>query len=81
MPDLHVTLHAIERFQERVARVGREQAKQALTSPAIILAAEFGAHYVRLGTGQHVVIIGHRVVTVLPKDTMLGVFDPKRTYK
>lgn len=36
--------------------------------PAIVKAAEFGAPLVRLGTGQHVVLQGGTVITVLPKD-------------
>jgi hypothetical protein len=31
----------------------------------------FGAHYVRLGTGQHVVIRDSAVITVLPKEARL----------
>lgn len=65
---MKVTTHAIIRFQERVAAVTAEQARAALSTPFIRKAAAFGAKYVRLGTGQHVVIDGGAVVTVLPAD-------------
>jgi hypothetical protein len=63
---LHVSNHAVLRYQERVAPVSMEQAREILSSPAIQRAAEFGATYVRLGTGQRVVIQGQTVVTVQP---------------
>ncbi len=66
---LHVTAHAISRFRERVARVSEAEARAALTSRTICLAADQHAPFVKLGTGQHVVIEDHRVITVLPADT------------
>lgn len=64
---IHVTKHAIERFQQRVAAVDHDAAIAALTSPAIQTAVEFGARHVILGGGQRVVIAQGSVVTVLTK--------------
>lgn len=76
MPDLHVTQHALERFIERVQPdASEDEARTALTSPAIALAANIGAPYVKLGTGQHVVLRRGAVVSVLPADTYVGTFD------
>lgn len=69
---IRVTAHAIERFIERVAAVTPEQAQQALSSPIIRRAIEFGAKYVKLARGQHVVIEGATIVTVLPKEHPIG---------
>ena len=63
---LHVTMHAIARYQERVANVTTEAARAALSTPAIEAAANFGARSVRLGTGHRVAIIDGTVTTVLP---------------
>lgn len=71
MPDPVITAHAIERFQERVANLPDAEARQALldlAGPAL----QFGAPFVRLGTGQRIVIANGRVVTVLPKETYLS---------
>lgn len=68
---IHVTLHAIQRYQERVANVPAKEAHQALTTPAILIAAEFAGHqtaYVRLATGQRVVVKDHAIVTVQPAE-------------
>lgn len=76
MPDLHVSAHAVERYIERVCpNASAEQAKDALTSPTITKAARFGAHYVKLGTGQHVVIEDQTIITVLPRGHWVGTFD------
>lgn len=64
--DIYVTHHAIERFIERVRPCSPDEAKAALSSPFIQRAADFGAQFVKLGTGHHVVIREHRVVTVRP---------------
>lgn len=66
--DLHITAHAIERFIERVRPVSTEEARAALSSPAILLAANIGAHYVPLGSKHRVVIHDHTIITVLPAD-------------
>lgn len=65
---LEVTLHAVERYQQRVANVSDAEARAALSCRNFQLAADFGAPFVRLGTGHRVVIEQHRVVTVLPAD-------------
>jgi hypothetical protein len=66
-----ITQHARQRFRERVANLTDEAIDAALSSPTIIRAMQFGARYVRLGTGQHVVINEGVIVTVLPKDAPL----------
>jgi hypothetical protein len=72
MTRLHVTRHAAERYLERVnPRLTMADAIDALSSPTIRRDAEFGAAYVRLGTGQRVALDGFVVVTVLPKDESL----------
>lgn len=65
---VHVTRHAILRFQERVTPCSDEQARVSMDSAAIRLAADIGAPIVKLGTGQRIVIRDYTVVTVLPKD-------------
>jgi hypothetical protein len=42
-------------------------------------AAAFGVRYVRLGTGQRVVLDCDRVVTVLPKGYWQAAMDRRRT--
>lgn len=65
----HVTLHAARRFIERVnPRLTIPEAIAALNTPAIRAAVRFGAPYVKLGTGQRVLISGHAVVAVLSVD-------------
>lgn len=66
--NLHVTQHAIQRFQERVAPVTPEEARAALSSPTIHKAVEFGAIAVTLGTGQRIVINDGSIITVLSKE-------------
>lgn len=63
---IHITSHAVERYIERVHACSIDDAIEALSSAIILKAADFGAHYVRLGTGQRIVLDGHRVITVLP---------------
>lgn len=63
---LHITNHAILRYQERVAPVSMEQARAILGSAMIQAAAAFGARFVRLAGNQRVVIKDGSVVTVLP---------------
>ncbi len=67
MPAMHVTLHAIQRYQERVANVSAEAAKAALSTPAFDCAEDFGAPVVILPTGHKAVCKGGCVVTVLDK--------------
>lgn len=63
---LHVTSHAIERAMERIGCKTPAEAQAMLTGPFIVAAADFGAQYVRLATGQRIVLDGRSVVTVLP---------------
>lgn len=79
MGAVHVTHHAVQRFQERVANWPEERVRAAMSSPLVHKAAAFGAHYIRLGTGQRIVIQDGTVVTVLqanprhkPTRTMRG---------
>lgn len=66
---IHVTGHAIARYQERVANLPDEQVIATLTGPAFEAAAAFGAPYVKLANAAHVVIANGSVVTVLPSET------------
>jgi len=66
--EIHITAHAIERYIERVAPVTPDEAHAALDSAAVRCAAEIGARFVRLGTGQRIVLQGHTVVTVMPSE-------------
>jgi len=66
---LHGTAHAIERYQQRVRNCSEAAAIAALSSKAIEAAAMFGAPYVRLGTGQRIVLDHETVVTVLHAET------------
>lgn len=68
---IHVTAHAIQRYQERVAPVSAAEAHKALSTRAIQASAEFVGNqtaYVRLPTGQRVVIKDRIVVTVQPAE-------------
>lgn len=66
MASIHVTAHAIERYRERVANVPEAQARAMLASNAVRTAIAFVCEYVRLGTGQRIVIENGCIVTVLP---------------
>jgi hypothetical protein len=71
-----VTMHAAERYCERVnpaLTVSQARSAIAAHTRAIECAIAFGAHVVRIGTGQKLVIEGDTVVTVAPRD-----FFPKR---
>ena len=56
------------RYQERVANVSDAEAVAILTSPAVTLAASFGARFVRLASNHRIVIVDNSVVTILPPD-------------
>lgn len=75
---MHVTDHAIERFRERVANLSKAEIVAALNSPAIQAADRFGAPFVKLGTGQRIVIHNHAVITVLPADKYPASLAPGR---
>lgn len=66
---LHVSYHAIQRYQERIANVTDDEARAVLSTPAIQAAAKFGAMFVRLGTGHRIAIQNMTVVTVLPPES------------
>ncbi|WP_179504360.1 MULTISPECIES: hypothetical protein [unclassified Sphingomonas] len=63
---IHVTIHAIQRYQERVCNLPDGEVVALLSSAAIELAADFGAPCVRLPTGHRVMLNGNRVITVFP---------------
>jgi hypothetical protein len=63
---IHISYHAIVRYQQRVSPVSAEEARQRLSSKIIQTAIEFGARHVILPQGQRVVITAGSVVTVLP---------------
>lgn len=75
MPDLYVTRHAIRRYRERVANVPAAEMWRALDIPAVRIAIDFGARFVRLAGGQRLVLERSNVVTVLPKDYCTGALD------
>lgn len=72
---IHVTARAIERIPGCKTET---DARQALTCAAVELAASIGAPFVKLGTGQHVVVRDSAVITVLPKDKYLGTMSRDR---
>lgn len=77
--NLHVTTHATERYLERVnPRATWAEAEQALSSPFIQAAANWGVPFVKLGTGQRVVIQDHKIITVLPTGHLPGRLDSAR---
>jgi hypothetical protein len=63
---IQVTAHAIQRFMERVAPVGWDEARAAILSHAssIEVAARFNCAIVKLGDGSRLALDGERVVTV-----------------
>ena len=69
---IRVSAHAVSRYRERVADVPETEAVEAMRSPAVQAAADFGAPYVRLATGQRIAIENGVVVTVLPKELRIG---------
>lgn len=68
----HITRHAVERYQERVEPVEEEQAEAALMSRAVRAAMVFAGStaqcFVRLATGQRIVVREDTVITVLPAE-------------
>ena len=70
---IHVTNHAILRWQERIdASATQEQAKAIIlgASRAIETAAKFGCDTVRMGCGAKLVLQGNIVVTVLARSSI-----------
>jgi len=72
---VHVTRHAIERYQERVSNIPDDAVRVILSGAMIQKASDFGAPYVRLPTGQRVVIEKAHVVTVLDRDQKIWRLD------
>ncbi len=75
MSELYLTRNAIQRYRERVADVPAAAIWQALDCPAVRIAIDFGARFVRLAGGQRVVLQKNRVVTILPRDYGRGALD------
>ncbi|QVJ07680.1 hypothetical protein L7H23_01160 [Sphingopyxis sp. BSN-002] len=63
---LEITLHAIERYQQRVDDVPAAIVVQRLCGPAFDAADQLGSASVILPTGHRVIVHDHAVVTVLP---------------
>lgn len=81
MTEIYITRHAIQRYRERVADVPAAEVWRALDCPAVRLAIEFGARFVRLGGGQRLVLEENRVLTVLPRDHFVGSLDRRNDAK
>jgi hypothetical protein len=69
MSGVIVTRHAQKRWRQRVHPCTYAQAKAEILehSPAIIVAAAFGAVTVKLGSNHRLKLKGATVVTVLPQ--------------
>ena len=78
MAEVFLTRHAIQRYRERVADVPAAVIWRALDIPAVRIAIDFGARYVRLAGGQRVVLEENRVVTILPRDIHETALAPGR---
>lgn len=78
MSDLFITRHAISRYRERVADVPASAIWRALDCPAVRVAIQFGARFVRLAGGQRAVLQDNRIVTILPRDHFVGAMDRRR---
>lgn len=78
MSEAFLTQRAIERYRECVADVPLPMIRQAIDCPAVRIAIEMGARFVRLGGGQRLVFEGDRIITVLPSDHRRGTLDPRR---
>jgi hypothetical protein len=77
---MFVTLHAIERYQQRVENVPAIEVHRRLNAPALRKAAEFGARFVRLSGGQRIVMKDWRIITILPRDHCRGSLSPARDH-
>lgn len=66
---VQVSLHAIARWQERVAACSVEEARAAILASARVIerAVEFGASTIRLGNGARLIVDNGLVITVLAK--------------
>lgn len=77
---IRITRHAVQRFQERVRPASDDEARAALSTAAVEKAVEIGAPFVKLSTGQRIVIDHGAVVTVLPKDIWMWTLDRRRRH-
>lgn len=68
MSDPVISLHAIERYQQRVEDVPAAEVLRRLVTPALRAAIEFGAESARLPSRHRLVIVGDTVVTIRPDD-------------
>lgn len=66
-----ITHHAIDRYRQRVADLPERSIRRVLAGRTVQLAVAIGGPFVRLPTGQRVVLQGDVVVTVLPVDQEL----------
>lgn len=79
---IHVSAHAIQRFQERVDNIPADQVVSLLRqNRAVQSAISFGATYVKLGTGQRIVLKNGAIVTVLPSDHKKGRMTRERDWR
>lgn len=69
---LEITLHAIERYQQRVEDVPAAVVVARLRGPAFDAAAKIGKCSVILSTGHRAVVNGGAVVTILPRHRFAG---------
>jgi hypothetical protein len=70
---IFVSRHAMDRYRERVANLPDAAIFAELSKPIFDKAAAIGAPFVKLPTGHRALIRGDVVVTVLPRDTWVGV--------
>lgn len=75
-----VSRHAMDRYRERVADLPDAAIFAELSKPIFERAAAIGAPFVKLSSGHRALIRNDVVVTVLPKDTWLGVLRTERDF-
>lgn len=65
---IHITTHAVHRFQERVQPCRDDEARAAILSheKALEAAADFHCEVVRCAGGERLILQGRTVVTVYP---------------
>jgi len=71
---IQVTLHAIQRFQERIAAVDAAEARRRILQhePAMLVAVRFGARCVRCPDGMRLILQDGFVTTVFGREMRLG---------
>lgn len=70
---VYVSRHAMDRYRERVADLPDAAIFAELSKPIFEKAAAMGAPFVKLASGHRALIRNEVVVTVLPKETWVGV--------